>query len=129
VYVEVSGNGRPRKSRPRSCVDQTSAPGWRARRLHITAAPTREQQIKRIVAISHRGHILAPCGRCREFLTQLADANLDTRTVVNDTDSATLREVLPHRRQTALTRSWPTPRVVPMTRRDLPPTFAGHPIG
>lgn len=34
-----------------------------------------------------------PCGRCREFLVQLDNANADTLVVVPSTDKAGLREV------------------------------------
>ena len=52
--------------------------------------------IVRIVAVSHRG-ILAPCGACREFISQLSPLNLNAEVLVNETDVARLGDLMPYR--------------------------------
>lgn len=57
----------------------------------------RECQIKMIVAVDHRGHVMAPCGRCRELMWQVADSNRDTAVVLGPERSVTLADLLPLR--------------------------------
>ena len=52
-----------------------------------------EASIRRIVAVHEEDGVIPPCGRCREFLIQLDDANADTLVVVPSTDKAGLREM------------------------------------
>ena len=56
---------------------------------------SRETKIDSILAITHEGVILPPCGRCRELLVQLDDANQTTRVYVSDSKVVTLSELLP----------------------------------
>ncbi|MFV8394298.1 hypothetical protein [Corynebacterium hindlerae] len=51
----------------------------------------------RMVAVSRRGPVLAPCGRCREFISRLSPKNLDAEVLVNETEVVRLRELQPHR--------------------------------
>jgi cytidine deaminase len=53
-------------------------------------------RIERIVAITHDGTVIPPCGRCRELLYQVNIDNLDAKVLVSDTQEAELRELLPH---------------------------------
>lgn len=52
-------------------------------------------QIMQIVAV-REGKILPPCGRCREFISQLNDANLDTSVLVAEDKVVSLSELLPY---------------------------------
>lgn len=54
-----------------------------------------QNEARRMVAVSRRGPILPPCGRCREFLSQLAPTNLDTEVLTSPDQVVTLRDLLP----------------------------------
>lgn len=54
-----------------------------------------QNEVRRMVAVSRRGPILPPCGRCREFISQLAPTNLDTEVLVSPDQVVTLRDLLP----------------------------------
>ncbi len=43
----------------------------------------RETRIEEIVAVWDKGHIFPPCGRCREMLLQVHEANLETRVMLS----------------------------------------------
>ncbi|MFH1780371.1 MAG: cytidine deaminase [Candidatus Micrarchaeota archaeon] len=55
----------------------------------------REYEIKKIVAVTDKGLVLPPCGRCRELLYQLNEKNLSTEIVLSKTKSTTLKKLLP----------------------------------
>jgi cytidine deaminase len=81
------------------CIDTTSGTGFCAEHAAIAAMVTaREYKIARIVAV-WRGedqlHVVAPCGRCREFIHQIDPANLDTDVILGRTRTLKLRELLP----------------------------------
>jgi cytidine deaminase len=54
-----------------------------------------ETRISKIVATTAEGAILPPCGRCRELLYQIDEANLDTAVIVGEGSRRPLRELLP----------------------------------
>lgn len=54
-----------------------------------------ETAIKQIVAVFEDGSILPPCGRCREFISQIHDDNLRTTVVLPELRSLALSELLP----------------------------------
>jgi len=54
----------------------------------------RETRIKEIVAVNRDG-IITPCGRCRELLVQVDEANRATRVMVDETTRLPLSELLP----------------------------------
>ena len=83
------------------CVDTSSSLGFCAEHAAAAAMLTAGQNvIVRMVAIGPQGTVLAPCGRCREFISQLAAQNLDTEVLVNEKDVVHLAEFMPYR--------WPT---------------------
>lgn len=55
----------------------------------------RETSIEMIVAVKN-GTIIPPCGRCRELLLQIDASNLNTRILLDQNNSMTLEEMLPH---------------------------------
>jgi cytidine deaminase len=55
----------------------------------------REFKIKKIVAINYKGHILPPCGRCRELMYQMDAHNLNTEIIVSRNKTKRLKELLP----------------------------------
>ncbi|MGY5766573.1 cytidine deaminase family protein [Brachybacterium sp. DNPG3] len=57
--------------------------------------------ISRIVAVWRNPedrslHVLPPCGRCREFLRTISQANLEATVILGPGHTATLRELLPY---------------------------------
>ena len=54
-----------------------------------------ETRIESIVAVTEDG-ILAPCGRCREFLAQIDPLNADALVILGEDHAVPLRELLPH---------------------------------
>ncbi len=54
-----------------------------------------ETRIDAIVAVSAAGEILPPCGRCRELLYQVDQANRNTEVILAGDRSVTLGDLLP----------------------------------
>ena len=54
-----------------------------------------ESEIVKMVAINKRGNILPPCGRCREFISQLNDQNIHADVLINRKRSLKLIDLLP----------------------------------
>ena len=78
------------------CIDVSSSMGFCAEHAAIAAMITAgESRIRRVVAV-HESGVVAPCGRCREFMAQINRANLDAEVKLRHT-VVTLRELLPHR--------------------------------
>ena len=55
-----------------------------------------ENQVAAMIAVDSAGEIIPPCGRCREFISQLADDNLDCLVKVGPSTVVSLRELLPY---------------------------------
>jgi len=55
-----------------------------------------ETKIRTIVAATAEGNVLPPCGRCREMIYQIDEANLATAVLIGNGDKRPLRELLPH---------------------------------
>jgi cytidine deaminase len=82
------------------CIDTASGTGLCAEHSAIAAMVTAgEYRITKIVAVwrneEGRLHVLAPCGRCREFIQQIDPANVDAEVVLSRDRSSSLRELLP----------------------------------
>jgi len=82
------------------CIDTKSGTGFCAEHSAIAAMVTGgELEIASIVAVwkDKAGSmvVVPPCGRCREFIRQISDANLDTDVVLARDRVARLRELLP----------------------------------
>src|SRR5687767_14049138 len=89
------------------CIDTGCGTGFCAEHAAIAAMVTAgEYQIVKIVAVWRDDHgllhVLAPCGRCREFIRQIDPANLDADVILGRGKSMKLRELLPFSR-------WPNP--------------------
>lgn len=77
------------------CIDTPCSMGFCAEHAAIAAMITAgESRIDKIVAVSEEG-IVAPCGRCREFMYQINYNNLDTNVMIRS-GTVKLRELLPH---------------------------------
>lgn len=78
------------------CIDTPCSMGFCAEHAAIAAMVTAgESRITKIVAVCEGNGIVAPCGRCREFMYQVNHDNLETE-VLLDRGIFTLRELLPH---------------------------------
>ena len=55
-----------------------------------------ETKIRKIVAATAEGNVLPPCGRCREMIYQIDEANLATAVLIGNGGKQPLRELLPH---------------------------------
>ena len=55
-----------------------------------------ENHVVKMVAVGISGNIMPPCGRCREFISQLHGDNLVTEVMVDNDVVVTIRDLLPH---------------------------------
>lgn len=78
-------------------IDTCSSMGFCSEHAAIAAMITNgEHKIKKIVAVGDDGVILPPCGRCREFMHQIHDDNLDADVIIGKDEVVKLRELLPY---------------------------------
>ena len=83
------------------CIDVTCGIGFCAEHSAIAAMVTAgENRIAKIVAVWADGEgavsVLAPCGRCREFMRQIQDGALHTQVILGRDEVVTLADLLPH---------------------------------
>lgn len=55
-----------------------------------------ENYVLRMIAVDRDGLVLSPCGRCREFISQLHDDNLNAEVMVDEGAIVSLGELLPY---------------------------------
>ena len=78
------------------CIDVCSGMGFCAEHAAIAAMITAgESKIEKIVAIGKAG-IYPPCGRCREFINQINDDNINAEVMVSPDEIVRLKDLLPH---------------------------------
>lgn len=78
------------------CIDVCSGMGFCAEHAAIAAMITAgESKIIKIVAIGREG-VIPPCGRCREFISQINDDNKNTEIMISTNKVVTLKELLPY---------------------------------
>ena len=79
------------------CIDTACSMGFCAEHSAAAAMITAgEHIIKKIIAVNYDGKILPPCGRCREFLSQLANENMNTEIMVKENVVVSLKDLLPY---------------------------------
>ena len=79
------------------CIDTACSMGFCAEHAAAAAMITAgESRVVRMVAINWDGKVLPPCGRCREFISQLHPDNLNAEVKVNQDTVVTLRDLLPY---------------------------------
>lgn len=83
------------------CIDTGSGTGFCAEHSAIAAMVTAgEYKIKKIVAVwkdeSGELYVLPPCGRCRLFIHQINESNLDAEVILGRAKSLNLRVLLPY---------------------------------
>ncbi len=84
------------------CIDTSSSMGFCAEHNAIGAMITGgESKIKKIVAVrkdeNNIAHVIPPCGRCREFIYQIDNDNINAEVILED-KNVKLRELLPYLR-------------------------------
>jgi cytidine deaminase len=90
------------------CIDTGSGTGFCAEHSAIAAMVTAgEYRIAKIVAVwrderDGKLYVLPPCGRCREFIRQIDEGNLETEVVLAGAKTLKLKELLPY-------HEWPAP--------------------
>ncbi len=79
------------------CIDTSSSMGFCAEHAAAAAMITAgENRVVAMVAVGWDGHIMPPCGRCREFIKQLHEDNLSAEVLVAEGVVVTLAELLPY---------------------------------
>ncbi|HEU0294524.1 MAG TPA: cytidine deaminase [Anaerolineales bacterium] len=79
------------------CIDTSSSMGFCAEHAAAAAMVTAgENRVVKMVAVNWDGRILPPCGRCREFISQLHPNNPDAEVIVGERKIVQLRELLPY---------------------------------
>lgn len=89
------------------CIDIACSIGFCAEHAAAATMITEgENRVLKMVAVNWDGAILPPCGRCREFISQLHDDNLHTEVLVAPRVILPLRDLLPYdwRQAAGLTR-------------------------
>lgn len=78
------------------CIDTPCSMGFCAEHAAIAAMVTAgESRIEKIVAVNDEAGIVAPCGRCREFMYQINHDNYSTQILLRS-GIVMLEELLPH---------------------------------
>jgi len=81
------------------CIDTGSSMGFCAEHAAAAAMITAgESRVLRMVAVGWDGRVMPPCGRCREFISQLHPDNLQAEVKVEEDLVVPLRDLLPHSR-------------------------------
>ncbi|MBN2147771.1 MAG: hypothetical protein JW726_10300 [Anaerolineales bacterium] len=83
------------------CIDAGSGIGFCAEHSAMAAMVTAgEFRIAKIVAVwlDEQGstYVLSPCGRCREFIRQIDEGNLETEVILDRDKTARLVELIPY---------------------------------
>jgi cytidine deaminase len=80
------------------CIDIGSGIGFCAEHAAVAAMITAgESCIARVVAVWGEDKILPPCGRCRELMYEIDEANYDsTDVILGENTVVKLKELLPH---------------------------------
>ena len=78
-------------------IDTACSMGFCAEAIAIGSMVTNNESIiKKIVAVSANHGIIPPCGRCREFMVQINESNLDAEILLDD-GVYKLKDLLPKR--------------------------------
>lgn len=80
------------------CMDISSGIGFCAEHAAVAAMITAgESRIAKVVAVWGEDKVLPPCGRCRELMYEIDEANYDsTEVILGENTVVKLKELLPH---------------------------------
>lgn len=77
-------------------IDACCGIGFCAEHSAIAAMVTHDEHIiKKIVAVVEDGNPIPPCGRCREFIHQIHEKNLETKVIIKKGKTVKLKDLLP----------------------------------
>jgi cytidine deaminase len=77
-------------------IDTCCGIGFCSEHSAIAAMVTHgEHIIKKIVAVVEDGTPISPCGRCREFMNQMHQENIDAEVIIGKNKSVKLKDLLP----------------------------------
>ncbi|MCM1991520.1 cytidine deaminase family protein [Oceanirhabdus seepicola] len=80
------------------CIDTPSSMGFCAEHAAIAAMITAgENRIVKLVSVYKDGTIIPPCGRCREFISQIHDDNYKCEVMVKKDTVVTIYDLIPYR--------------------------------
>ena len=79
------------------CIDTACSMGLCAEHAAAAAMVTSgENRLVKMIAVNWDGKILPPCGRCREYISQLHKDNINAEVMVKEDVIVTIRELLPY---------------------------------
>jgi cytidine deaminase len=79
------------------CIDTACSMGFCAEHAAAAAMVTAgESQVLKMVAVDWDSSVLPPCGRCREFISQLDPENIFAEVMVAKEKIVKLQDLLPH---------------------------------
>ncbi len=79
------------------CIDTACSMGFCAEHAAAAAMVTQgESRVLKMIAVGSNGNIMPPCGRCREFISQLHNDNLRTEVMVDEGVIVTIKQLLPY---------------------------------
>jgi len=79
------------------CIDTACSMGLCAEHAAAAAMVTAgENRVVKMIAVNWDGKILPPCGRCREYISQLHKDNINVEVMVKEDVIVTIRELLPY---------------------------------
>lgn len=79
------------------CIDAPCGMGFCAEHSAIAAMVTAgENRIVKVIAVGADGRIMAPCGRCREFMAQIHDDNRNAEVMLSRDNVLPLKDILPY---------------------------------
>ena len=79
------------------CIDTACSMGFCAEHAAAAAMVTAgENRVVKMIAVNWDGKILPPCGRCREFISELHQDNFSVEVMVVEGKITQLRELLPY---------------------------------
>ncbi len=79
------------------CIDTACSMGFCAEHAAAAAMVTAgESRVLKMIAVGWDGRIMPPCGRCREFISQLNDDNVNAQVMVKEGVVVTIKQLLPY---------------------------------
>ncbi|NMB45510.1 MAG: cytidine deaminase [Firmicutes bacterium] len=79
------------------CIDTACSMGFCAEHAAAAAMITAgENRVMKMIAVNWDGQIMPPCGRCREFISQLHPDNLHTEVMVAEGVVRTIGDLVPY---------------------------------
>lgn len=78
------------------CINTPASMGFCAEHAAIATMITRgEHRIVKMISVYKDGSIIAPCGRCREFISKVHDDNYKCEVQVSKDTIVTIQDLLP----------------------------------